>query len=67
MVSLRTGQAQSDVLMGRVTSPSGTLTWISINCRAARSARRGDAPTPTVTSFTDITDRLLAERELRAE
>jgi PAS domain S-box-containing protein len=64
MVSLQTGQAQSDVIMG-LCKPDGTLTWININCQPI--VRPGEVkPSATVTSFSDITDRLLAEREVRA-
>jgi len=53
MVTLRTGQALSDVVMG-VHKPDGSLTWISIN---SRPLRRGGEPYAVVTTFVDITER----------
>ncbi|MGG6237158.1 PAS domain S-box protein [Nodosilinea sp. AN01ver1] len=64
MITLRTGQPQSNVVMG-VNKPDGTLTWISIN---TRPLFHPNDPTPfaVVASFFDITDRKLIEAE-RAE
>jgi len=63
MVTLRTGQPQSDVIMG-VHKPDGTLTWISIN---SQPVFRRDEPGryAVVASFTDISGRKLAEQSLR--
>ncbi|MBS1857363.1 MAG: PAS domain S-box protein [Acidobacteria bacterium] len=61
MVTLRTGQPLSGVIMG-VHKPDGTLTWISINSRAIlRDAR----PLAVVTTFTDVTERQEAAIALR--
>jgi two-component system cell cycle sensor histidine kinase/response regulator CckA len=63
-VSLRTGQACSNVIMG-VHKPSGELTWISINSQPL--FRRGErAPYAAVASFFDVTERKQAEDALRA-
>lgn len=63
MVTLRTGQPQSRVVMG-VHKPDGDLSWISINSQPIRT----DASKPhhaVVATFADITEerRLAAERE----
>jgi two-component system, cell cycle sensor histidine kinase and response regulator CckA len=50
MVTLRTGQPLSNVVMG-VHKPDGTLNWISINSRLVQ----GD-PSGVVTTFNDITE-----------
>jgi PAS domain S-box-containing protein len=63
MVTLRTGQPQSNVLMG-VHHPDGALVWISINSQPL--FRQGSPlPSAVVTSFTDTTQRRQAERDLR--
>jgi PAS domain S-box-containing protein len=63
MVTLRSGQPLSNVLMG-VHRPDGTLTWISINSQPL--FRPGSSlPSAVVTSFTDITERRQAEQDLR--
>ncbi len=64
MVTLRTGEPQSNVVMG-VHKPDGTLTWISIN---TRPLFQPNAPKPfaVVASFSNITARKRAETE-RAE
>ncbi|MBD2111473.1 MULTISPECIES: PAS domain S-box protein [Cyanophyceae] len=61
MVTLRTGEPQSNVVMG-VHRPDGTLTWISIN---TRPLFHPNDPTPlaVVASFSNITARKLAEAE----
>ena len=63
MVTLRTGQPQSNVIMG-VHKPDGILTWISIN---SQPVFRPDETRPyaVVASFTDISGRKLAEQSLR--
>ena len=62
-ITLRTGQACSNVVMG-VHKPDGSLAWISIN---TQPLFRKDEITPyaIVASFADITDRKLAEAEIR--
>lgn len=53
MVSLRTGEPQSRIVMG-VESPDGSLRWVSINSCALR--RPGESkPYAAVGSFADIT------------
>jgi PAS domain S-box-containing protein len=63
MVTLRTGKPQSNVVMG-IRKPNGRLTWISINsqplCQPGET--KADA---VVTSFSDITDRKMAEATLQ--
>ncbi|MBD2043690.1 PAS domain S-box protein [Microcoleus sp. FACHB-672] len=63
MVTLRTGKACSNVVMG-VHKPDGSFTWISIN---SRPLFRAGAPLPyaVVSSFADITARKQAEEALR--
>lgn len=64
MVTLRTGQPQRNVMMG-VHKPDGSLTWISINSQPLK--RAGETkPYAVVASFADVTERVLAEKELRA-
>jgi PAS domain S-box-containing protein len=62
MVTLRTGQPQSSVLMG--VHREGELAWISINSQPL-FGQGGALPSGVVTSFTDITERRRAERDLR--
>ncbi len=63
MVTLRTGRACSNVVMG-VRKPTGELTWISIN---SQPLLRGNELTPyaVVASFSDITERKNTEEALR--
>ena len=61
MVTLRTGAPQSDVTMG-VHKPDGTLTWIAIN---TQPVLKQGAPYAVVSTFHDITQRLLADQALR--
>ncbi len=61
MTSVRTGEPQSEVVMG-VKQPDGSVRWISINSAALR--RDGEAePYGAVAAFTDITDFREALRE----
>jgi len=62
MVTLRTGQPQSNVIMG-VHKPDGALTWISINSQPLLHVGE-TRPYAVVTSFTDITERRQAEAAL---
>ncbi|MGE5657711.1 MAG: PAS domain S-box protein [Actinomycetota bacterium] len=63
MVTLRTGQALTNVVMG-VYKPDGSLTWISINSKPLW--RSGESyPHAVVASFVDITNRVQIEQVLR--
>ena len=63
MVTLRTGQPQSDVIMG-LQRADGSVTWISINTRSW--AAPGDLrPAGVVASFQDITARRIWAEQLR--
>ncbi|MEI7745548.1 MAG: PAS domain S-box protein, partial [Chloroflexota bacterium] len=62
MVTLRTGQAQSGVVMG-VHTPDGRLTWISVSSEPLRR-EPGAAPHAAVTTFLDITERKLAADQI---
>ncbi|MEJ2573399.1 MAG: PAS domain S-box protein [Gammaproteobacteria bacterium] len=63
VVTLTTGQAQSNVVMG-VYRPDNSLVWISINTQPL--IHPGEAlPYAVVASFVDITDRQRAEDSLR--
>ena len=62
-VTLQTGQAQRDVVMG-VYKPDGSLTWLSINSQPL--VRPGEPlPYAVVCTFADITQHKLAEDALR--
>lgn len=61
MVTLRTGEAQSDVVMG-IRRPSGERRWISINSQPVRRAPDGHVDA-VVTTFHDITERRQMEYE----
>lgn len=65
MVTLRTGQRQSNVLMN-VLKPDGSRTWIKIN---SVPIFEGNDPQPTsvVCSFSDITAIKTSEESLRFE
>ncbi len=63
IVTLRTGQPQSNVVMG-VHRPDGSLVWISINSQPLLHPG-GTRPYAVVTSFVDVTERVIAERALR--
>jgi diguanylate cyclase (GGDEF)-like protein/PAS domain S-box-containing protein len=59
MVTLRTGRAQSKVIMG-IRRPDGELRWLSVNSQPVR--RSEDIPPhAVVTTFHDITERKLAQ------
>lgn len=62
MVSLTTGRALNDVIMG-IRKPSGDMTWLSINSQPLCD-EQGNVYA-AVASFYDITARRLAEQELR--
>ena len=65
MVTLRTGEPQSNIVMG-VHKPDGTLTWILVNSQP--QFRPGETkPYGVVTSFSDITERKQAEAALRQQ
>ena len=65
MVTLRTGELQSNVVMG-VHKPDGTLTWILVNSQPL--FRRGETqPYAVVTSFFDITERKKAQAALQQQ
>jgi len=62
-VVLRTREPQSNVIMGIIKS-DGTLTWVSINAVPISSPVKSSPSTSAVAlSFSDITDRKLAEKE----
>jgi PAS domain S-box-containing protein len=63
MVTLRTGQPCTDVVMG-VHKPDGTRTWITINAQPLFQAD-GQTLAGVVASFEDITERKLTEETLR--
>jgi PAS domain S-box-containing protein len=63
MISLRTGQPCTDVVMG-VHKPDGTLTWITVNAQPLFQAD-GRTLAGVVASFEDITDRKRTEELLR--
>ncbi|MBS0661893.1 MAG: PAS domain S-box protein [Verrucomicrobia bacterium] len=62
MVTLRTGQPQSDVIMG-IRQPNGLRRWISINSQPI-VPEPGAKPTAAVTTFHDITELKAHEREI---
>ncbi len=64
VVTLRTGKALSNVVMG-VRKPDGKqVTWISVNTQPL--IREGESlPYAVVSSFSDITEQLRAQAELR--
>jgi PAS domain S-box-containing protein len=62
MVTLRTGEPLSDVVMG-IHRPGGELRWISVNTQAVINA--GDTkPAGAVATLSDITERKKAEAAL---
>jgi PAS domain S-box-containing protein len=63
MVTLRTGEPQSNVIMG-IRKPEGTITWISINSRPLFQPNE-TKPYAAVSSFFDITDLKQTEEALR--
>ncbi len=64
MVTLRTGAALTDVVMG-IHRPDGRLVWISINSQPL-VAPGETRPYAVVTTFHDITDRRRTEASLKA-
>jgi PAS domain S-box-containing protein len=63
MVTLRTGQPLSNVVMG-VYKPDGALTWLSVNSQPLFRAGES-SPYGVVVTFADITDRRQAELAVR--
>lgn len=63
MVTLRTGEPQSQVVMG-INKPDGTQTWISINSHPLFRPNE-TLPYAVVASFHDITERKQAEEALK--
>ncbi|HEY8094765.1 MAG TPA: PAS domain S-box protein [Methylobacter sp.] len=64
MMTLRTGQAQFDVVMGLYRT-DGEIVWISINSQPLL-IEGASSPHAVVTTFHDITERKRAEEELIA-
>jgi PAS domain S-box-containing protein len=64
MVTLRTGEPQKNVIMGN-RNADGSTTWLSVNSQPLMMPGE-TAPYAVVTSFTDISDRLQMELDLRA-
>ncbi len=63
MVSLRTGRACHDVLLG-IQLPDGSRRWLNINSEPM--VRKGETqPYAVVSSFSDITERMQSEVALR--
>lgn len=62
MVALTTAKPVLNVVMG-VHKPDGALTWILVNSQPLIKPEQRE-PYAAVTTFTDITDRKLAEAEL---
>lgn len=62
-ITLKTGESMSDVIMG-VHRLDGTLVWISINSQPLFH-NESTTPTGVVVSFIDITNRKLAQQELK--
>ncbi|BES69072.1 hypothetical protein RE428_00900 [Marinobacter nanhaiticus D15-8W] len=60
-----TGQPRNGVVMG-MPRADGRVSWLSVNTRALKQPT-DTPPYPVVASFTDITDRKLAEEALRRE
>ena len=65
IVTLRTGQPQSEVVMG-IHKPNDDLTWVSINSRPLHLDAQG-RPDGVVVSFHDITLRKQAEAITRCQ
>ncbi len=63
MVTLRTGEPQSNVTMG-IHKPDGSLTWISINTRPLFESN-STQPFAVVASFFDITEQKQSEEAIR--
>lgn len=63
MITLRTGEARSNVVMG-IHKSDQTLTWISINSQPLFHLNQSQ-PYGVVTTFADITERKEAEEILR--
>ena len=63
MVTLRTGQPQTGVIMG-VHKPDGSLSWLSVNSQPLCRAGEAD-PYGVVASFSDMTEQLRNHEELR--
>jgi PAS domain S-box-containing protein len=64
MVTLRTGKPQSNVIMG-IHKSDESLIWIAINSQPLFHPGETQ-PYAVVTSFSDITDRKMAEEALRS-
>ncbi len=63
MVTLKTGKAQRNVIMG-VHKPDGELTWITVNSQPIFTEDKKNIQA-VVASFTDITTQTKAEQALR--
>ncbi len=63
MVTLRTGQPQTDQVMA-IRLPDDGIVWVSINTQALTSTTE-TLPHAVVITFRDITERREAEKELR--
>ena len=62
MITLRTGQALNDQIRG-IARPDQPVTWLSISTRPIIGPGQ-ESPEAVVVSFSDITERKHAEREL---
>ncbi|MFM9908851.1 MAG: PAS domain S-box protein [Chitinophagaceae bacterium] len=64
MVTLQTGQSLQNIVMG-IDKPDGSLTWITINTEPLYYSDQRFSPDAVVASFTDITQRKMAQLELQ--
>lgn len=65
LITLRTGQPQTNVILG-VQKLDGHLCWLSVNTQPIWNPDNTQ-PEGVVASFTDITQRKIAEEELRQQ
>ena len=61
-VTLKTGNGQRDIVMG-IEKPDGAFAWLSLNCDPLHEGESAE-PAAVLTTFRDITEKVVLEQEL---
>lgn len=65
MISLKSGNPISDAVMGIYHHKKDSYVWILVNAEPIFGGNSSDEPSEVYTTFTDITERIIAEKRLK--